>query len=130
MQERGETVGRSLLFFGFRDPEQDYLYEEELSDFAARGITTVVPAVSRTEGQPKRYVQQAIREHEKDMWNLLQQGAVIYVCGDASRMAPEVRAAFAAIYEQKTGLSAIEADAWLSGLTAANRYLVDIWPSN
>ncbi|HEX8033668.1 MAG TPA: flavodoxin domain-containing protein, partial [Ktedonobacterales bacterium] len=130
MQERGETVGRSLLFFGFRDPEQDYLYEEELSAYAARGITTVVPAVSRTEGQPKRYVQQAIREHEKDVWNLLQQGAAIYVCGDASRMAPEVRAAFAAIYEQKTGLSAIEADAWLSGLTAANRYLVDIWPSS
>ncbi|MGZ3680557.1 MAG: bifunctional cytochrome P450/NADPH--P450 reductase, partial [Ktedonobacterales bacterium] len=130
MQERGETVGPSLLFFGFRDPEQDYLYEEELSDYATRGITSVVPAVSRAEGQPKRYVQQAIREHANDVWNLLQQGAVIYVCGDASRMAPEVRAAFAAIYQQQTGLSGTEAEAWLTSLTGANRYLVDIWPSN
>ncbi|MGZ3680892.1 MAG: hypothetical protein ACXWQR_20655, partial [Ktedonobacterales bacterium] len=75
-------------------------------------------------------VQQAIREHADDVWNLLQQGGVIYVCGDASRMAPEVRAAFAGIYQKQTGLSANEADAWLSGVTAANRYLVDIWPSN
>lgn len=129
-QERGETVGPSLLFFGFRDPEQDYLYEAELSGYAARGITTIIPAISRAEGQPKRYAQQVIREHDNEVWNLLQQGASIYVCGDASRMAPEVRATFADIYQQQTGLSATEADEWLTGLTAANRYLVDIWPSS
>ncbi len=129
-QTNGKVIGPSMLFFGFRNPQHDYLYEEELSDYEARGITTVVPAMSRAEGQPRRYVQQAIREHAGDVWNLLQEGAVIYVCGDASRMAPEVRAAFAAIYQQQTGLSSAEADAWLTGLTAANRYLVDIWPSS
>lgn len=126
----GAVIGPSLLFFGFRDPQHDYLYAEELSEHQTRGITTIIPALSRAEGQPKRYVQQAILEHASDVWKLLQEGAVIYVCGDASRMAPEVRSAFASIYQQQTGLNFAEADAWLTGLTAANRYLVDIWPSS
>ena len=88
-------VGESVLFFGCRDPLQDFLYEDELRGFEAAGVTRLYPAFSREPGQPKTYVQQAIREQADDVWRLLQQEAVIFVCGEASRMAPDVRQAFA-----------------------------------
>ena len=58
---------------------------------------------------------------------MLQDGAVIYVCGDASKMAPDVRKTFAAIYQEKMGKSAEDAELWLNELTDAHRYLVDVW---
>ena len=61
---------------------------------------------------------------------MLEAGAVIYVCGDASRMAPDVRRTFAAIYTEKTGRSVAEAEEWLNELTAQNRYRLDVWASN
>ena len=64
-----------------------------------------------------------------EVWQLLQAGAVVYVCGDASRMAPDVRRAFAAIHRHETGGDERAAEVWLDGLTAENRYLVDVWAS-
>ena len=61
------------------------------------------------------------------MWRLIEAGAVVYVCGDATRMAPDVRRAFATLYREKTGADEGAADKWLDELTAANRYLVDVW---
>jgi cytochrome P450 / NADPH-cytochrome P450 reductase len=58
---------------------------------------------------------------------MIQDGAIVYVCGDASRMAPDVRRAFATIYRDKTGADAQAAERWLDELTFANRYLVDVW---
>ena len=89
LKQRGVPVGESLLFFGCRDPQQDFLYEDELRAFEALGHHAACTARSRARpGQPKIYVQQAIREQADEVWRLLQQEAVIFVCGDASRMAP------------------------------------------
>ena len=94
LKQQGVPVGESLLFFGCRDPLQDFLYEDELRAFEAAGVMRLFAAFSREPGQPKTYVQQAIREQSEDVWRLLQQEAVIFVCGEASRMAPDVRQAF------------------------------------
>jgi cytochrome P450 / NADPH-cytochrome P450 reductase len=83
-------------------------------------------ALSRCDG-PKAYVQDKIREDKEEVWQLLQEGAIVYVCGDASKMAPDVRKTFAMIYQEKTGASEQEADQWLNELTAQHRYLVDVW---
>ena len=84
-------IGESILFFGCRDPLQDFIYEDELRAFEAEGVTRLSTAFSRDPGQPKRYVQHAIEEQGADVWRLLQDEATIFVCGDASRMAPDVR---------------------------------------
>ena len=54
---------------------------------------------------------------------------MIFVCGEASRMAPDVRQAFAELFRERTGTSAADAQAWLAGLAAGQRYLEDIWAS-
>ena len=129
LKQRGIPVGESMLFFGCRDPLQDFLYEEELRAFEAAGITRLFPAFSREPGKPKSYVQQAIKNHSEDVWRLLQQDAVVFVCGEASRMAPDVRQAFASMFQEHTGVAAADSQAWLAGLVASQRYLEDIWAS-
>jgi cytochrome P450/NADPH-cytochrome P450 reductase len=129
LKQQGVPVGESMLFFGCRDPLQDFLYENEMRAFEAAGVTRLFAAFSREPGKPKTYVQQAIQEHSEDVWRLLQQEATIYVCGDASRMAPDVRKAFAGVFQQRTGASEADAQAWLTGLVASHRYLEDIWAS-
>lgn len=130
LKTQGHTIGASLLFFGCRHPEQDFLYENELRQFEADGITQIATAFSRVEGQPKKYVQDEIYLRRDEVWQLIEDGAVIYVCGDASRMAPDVRRTFTAIVSEKAGLTASEAEQWMNNLTAQNRYLVDVWASN
>ena len=84
-----------MLCFGCRYPLQDFLYEDEMRAFEAAGVTRLFSAFSREPGKPKTYVQQAIKNHSEDVWRLLRQEALVFVCGEASRMAPEVRQAFA-----------------------------------
>ena len=74
-------------------------------------------------------MQQAIREHSQEIWDLLQQEAMVFVCGDAARMAPDVRETFAGLFQERTGASAADALAWLTGLQASRHYLEDIWAS-
>ena len=129
LKQRGVPVGESMLFFGCRDPLQDFLYEDELRGFEAMGVTRLFSAFSREPGKPKAYVQQAIKERSADVWRLLQQEAIVFVCGDASRMAPDVRQAFMGVFQQRTGTTAADAQAWIAGLAASQRYLEDIWAS-
>jgi cytochrome P450/NADPH-cytochrome P450 reductase len=65
-----------------------------------------------------------------DVWNLLQEGAAIYLCGDASRMAPDVEKSFVSLCQEKTGVSEQDAKTWMDGLKTSQRYLVDVWPRN
>ena len=130
LKQRGIPVGEAMLFFGCRDPLQDFLYEDEMRAFEAAGVTRLFLAFSREPGKPKTYVQQAIKTHSEEVLRLLQREAVVFVCGEASRMGPEVRQAFAGLFQERTGTGAADAQAWLSGLIASHRYLQDIWASD
>jgi cytochrome P450/NADPH-cytochrome P450 reductase len=130
LKQRRVPVGPSLLIFGCRDPLQDFLYEEELRGFEAAGVTRLLCAFSREPGKPKTYVQQAIGENSEQVWQLLQQEATVFVCGEASHMAPQVRQAFIDLFCKRTGAAAADGKAWIAGLVASHRYLEDIWASS
>ena len=126
----GAEIGKSLLFFGCRHPRQDFIYEEELRRFQRQGVTALATAFSRVGGEQKCYVQNEIYTRRDEVWQMIEDGAVVYVCGDAARMAPDVRRTFAAVYREKTGASEIETEEWLNDLAAQNRYLVDVWAAS
>jgi cytochrome P450 / NADPH-cytochrome P450 reductase len=128
LRQKGVPVGESMLFFGCRDPLQDFLYEGELRGFEAGGVTRLFAVFSREPGKPNTYVQQAIQANIDDVWRLLQQDAIVFVCGDAARMAPDVRQTFARVFREHTA-AAEDGQAWLAGLVASHRYLEDIWGS-
>lgn len=123
---RGKALGPAMLFFGCRHPNQDFLYQDELAAFARHGIVELVTAFSRPDGGPKCYVQDKLRERAAAVWSLLDQGAIVYVCGDGGRMEPAVRQELIAIAAQG-GLTGAAAEAWFERLTADGRYLADVW---
>ena len=127
LQRQGAPIGPSILFFGCRDSATDYLYADELARFEADGVTELQVAFSREPDQPRTYVQQLIERERDHVWDLLAAGAAIYVCGNASTMAPGVRAALMDMYRAKTGGSQEAAEDWLAELRTSDRYLEDIW---
>jgi cytochrome P450/NADPH-cytochrome P450 reductase len=127
LKAQGVPIAESLVVLGCRDPQDDLLYADELSGFEKQGVARVLTACSRVPDFPYRYVQHVLEGSADDVWDLLQQSAVVYVCGNASTMAPGVRAALGAVFRSKTGASEADAAAWLAGLRSSGRYLEDIW---
>ena len=125
---QGATLGPAMLFFGCRHPEQDYLYADELKGFAASGVTELHTAFSRADG-PKTYVQHLVAAQKDRVWSLIEQGAIIYVCGDGGKMEPDVKAALVAIYRERSGADAAAGARWIEELGTKNRYVLDVWAS-
>lgn len=122
----GAPAAATVLYFGCRHREHDYLYREELEAHAAAGHLTLVTAFSR-EHTAKCYVQHRIDEHAAAVAALLQAGAWVYVCGDARRMPAEVREALAGALVKHGAMSAAEADATLERMHKEGRYQLDVW---
>ena len=75
----------------------------------------------------KVYVQHRLREHGRALFDWLQGGAHLYVCGDASRMARDVHAALRDVVATHGGLDADAADDYLNALQAQGRYARDVY---
>ncbi|SFM80063.1 cytochrome P450 / NADPH-cytochrome P450 reductase [Pseudonocardia ammonioxydans] len=127
LHAQGVPVAESLLVLGCRDPHDDLLYADELTDYADAGVARLLPAYSRVPGHPYRYVQHALAGEAEQVWTLLERDAVVFVCGNAATMAPAVRAALTGIFRDRAGADEAAGEQWLAGLRAEGRYLEDIW---
>ena len=123
---KGASLGPAMLFFGCRHPDQDFIYADELKAFETDGIVELHTAFSRSEG-PKTYVQDLVTAQKDRVWSLIEQGAIVYVCGDGGKMEPDVKAALVAIYRERSGADADAAQRWIDDLGAKNRYVLDVW---
>ncbi|MFE1172403.1 bifunctional cytochrome P450/NADPH--P450 reductase [Streptomyces sp. NPDC058773] len=115
------------LYFGCDDPAADFLHAAEFAAAEAAGVVSVRPVFSERPENGHRFVQHRIAAESAEVWELLQAGARVYVCGDGSRMAPGVRAAFRDLHGAHTGASPQESEAWLRELTASGRYIEDVY---
>ncbi|MFE8949436.1 hypothetical protein [Streptomyces sp. NPDC007856] len=95
--ENGTEVGLSQAVVGCCHPENDYFYRQKMQDWEPAGIAQVHTAFSAVTGHPARFVQNAIANAADTVWQAIEDGAYIYVCGDGRRMAPAVREALAEI---------------------------------
>lgn len=132
LQERlaNEAAGRSWLFFGDRRRATDFLYGQELMGFVDAGtLTRFDVAFSRdaADGVPKTYVQHRMLEQATEFFEWLQDGAHVYVCGDAERMAKDVDATLHDIVAQAGGMDADAAHAYVNDLIKSHRYLRDVY---
>jgi len=126
MQDDGATLGEAMLFFGCRHPEQDFIYEDELKAAQRDGLIQLHTAFSRAQTE-RIYVQDVLRQQQDKVWPLIEQGAVIYVCGDGASMEPDVRRTITKMYAEQTDVSFAEAEAWMEDLTSSGRYVLDVW---
>lgn len=126
LKRQGVQLGAAHLYFGCRDAA-DHIYLEEMEQYQQEGLVTVHTAFSRIPGQPKTYVQHLMQERDMEIIGMLDRGAQFYVCGDGSRMAPDVEAALRKCYRAVHGVSEAEAKSWLERLEGEGRYVKDVW---
>ncbi|HVP19710.1 MAG TPA: NADPH--cytochrome reductase, partial [Spirochaetia bacterium] len=129
LKSRDYSIGPSLLFFGCRRSEADYYYRDELEEYERSGVLELVCAFSREDPQRKVYVQHRICERADRVWQLIQEGAVVYVCGDANSISPSVRSAIGSVFREKTGCTDAQTEEWLNDLAIRQRYVTDVWAS-
>ena len=127
--KNGVNVGPSLLFYGCRNEDEDYLYRDEWPQYAKElgESFELITAFSRANPNKKVYVQHKILEQAKKINQLLQDGGIIYVCGDASHMARDVQASFAKVLSQERGIELEKAAELIRSLKVQNRYQEDVW---
>ena len=119
--------GRNWLFFGERSATTDYLYREELEAMYSDGhLTRLDTAFSRDQAD-KVYVQDRMLEQAPLFWNWLQDGASVYVCGDASRMAKDVHATLHRIVKEQGGMTTQAAEEYVHVLKEDHRYHRDVY---
>jgi sulfite reductase (NADPH) flavoprotein alpha-component len=120
-------TGRNWLFFGERSAATDFLYQDELQAMQAdRHLTRLDLAFSRDQ-ERKIYVQDRMLEQAPAFYQWLEEGASVYVCGDASRMAKDVDATLHTIVEQQAGLSRDAAGEYINQLKDRHRYHRDVY---
>ncbi|GAA3467463.1 bifunctional cytochrome P450/NADPH--P450 reductase [Nonomuraea roseola] len=126
-QQNGTKVGPSQVFVGCRHPEHDWFYREEMDAWEQAGIAKAHTAFSAVVNHPARFVQDALIAEADTVWQALEDGAYVYVCGDGRRMAPAVREALAAIHRSHTGSDDRTSLQWLDQLEADGRYQQDVF---
>ena len=129
IEERKSTgaKGKNWLFFGDRSQKTDYLYGEEWESYQKDGILNELDLAWSRDQAEKVYVQHKMLEKGSQLWSWFNEGAVFYVCGDASRMAKDVDQALRTIAQQEGSMSEDDAGVWVKGLQKEKRYLKDVY---
>ncbi|MBS0532687.1 MAG: sulfite reductase subunit alpha [Proteobacteria bacterium] len=122
-----KAPGRNWLFFGHQRSACDFFYEDELKDMRAAGFLTRLSLAWSRDGDEKIYVQDRMRQTGRDIWTWLSEGAHVYVCGDAKRMAKDVELALVDIVAEHGGRSGEEAVLFVSDLKKKGRYQQDVY---
>ncbi|WP_018756029.1 assimilatory sulfite reductase (NADPH) flavoprotein subunit [Paenibacillus terrigena] len=125
-EELGAT-GKSWLFYGDRHFVTDFLYQTDWQRMLKVGVLSKLDVAFSRDTEEKVYVQQRMLEHGEEVYNWLQDGAHVYVCGDEKYMAHDVQAALIEIIGQYGGKSPEVAAAYLSELQEQGRYQRDVY---
>lgn len=129
MQEREEigAGGRNWLFFGERRFREDFLYQTEWQRFLDDGLLTRMDVAFSRDQREKVYVQHRLRERAADVYSWLEDGAYLYVCGDAEGMAPGAEQALLEIVRDEGGRSEEAAEVYLREMRTDRRYQRDVY---
>jgi len=126
-READGASGNNWLFFGNPHFTDDFLYQVEWQRYKKEGLLTRIDLAWSRDQPQKIYVQDRLREQGAEVWRWLQQGAHIYVCGDANHMAKDVEQALLELVAEHGGMDIEQADEFLSELRVERRYQRDVY---
>ncbi|KAF9768371.1 hypothetical protein IL306_014340 [Fusarium sp. DS 682] len=128
LKKQGKNVGKSLLFFGCRRRDEDYLYVSEWQEHKdTLGDSFDIHVAFSRETKQKVYVQHLIKTHAKEVIDMIENGAIVYVCGDAKHMARDVNSTLVSIWAEQRNISVESATEKVKALRDNARYQEDIW---
>jgi sulfite reductase (NADPH) flavoprotein alpha-component len=121
------AAGKNWLFFGHQRSDCDFFYADELNALKTSGVLTRLSLAWSRDGAKKFYVQDRMREVGRELWNWLAEGANVYICGDAKRMARDVERALVDIVAQFGARSTDEAVLFVGELKKKGRLQQDVY---
>ncbi|WP_199170436.1 assimilatory sulfite reductase (NADPH) flavoprotein subunit [Sporosarcina sp. P26b] len=129
IEERSETgaEGKSWLFFGDQHYVTDFYYQTEWQNYVKDGALTRLDVAFSRDTDEKVYVQHRMKQASQELYQWIEEGAVIYVCGDEQNMAKDVHATLLEILQQEGGKSLEEAEAFVTQLVQEKRYQRDVY---
>ncbi|AYN24651.1 assimilatory sulfite reductase (NADPH) flavoprotein subunit [Buchnera aphidicola] len=129
MQQRDNdgSKGKNWIFFGNPNFTEDFLYQLEWQRFLKNGLLTKMSLAWSRDQKQKIYVQDKIRENGKELWAWIEQGAQIYVCGNASKMAKDVEKALLDVFSKNSSMNIEESSEFLNDLRIKRRYQRDVY---
>jgi len=122
-----KAPGRNWLFFGHQKRDFDFFYEDEFSGMKNAGVLTRLSLAWSRDNDEKFYVQDRMLQVGRELWSWIADGAHVYVCGDAQRMAKDVERALIDIVAAHGARSTNEAVAFVGDLKKAGRYQTDVY---
>jgi len=129
MQERKylRSDGKNWLFFGAQTRKNDFIYEDQISNFVKEKILNNLDVAFSRDQEKKNYVQDKIYERSNEFFQWLENDAIIYVCGDAQKMAKDVEATIINLIAKELKCEDKKALEYLKMLKKEKRYLLDVY---
>ncbi|MDE0639436.1 assimilatory sulfite reductase (NADPH) flavoprotein subunit [Bacillus sp. CNPSo 3703] len=129
MQEREElgANGKSWLFFGDQHFVTDFLYQTEWQKWLKDGVLTKMDVAFSRDTEEKVYVQHQMKKQSKELFDWLEQGAYVYICGDEKHMAHDVHNTLLSIIQEEGAMSKEKAESYLANLQQQKRYQRDVY---
>ncbi|KAK7374933.1 hypothetical protein VNO80_08376 [Phaseolus coccineus] len=133
VQSKTNATAPIIFFFGCCNEEGDFLYRDFwLSHSQNKGVLSEAKGggfyVAFSRDQPQKvYVQHKMREHSKRIWNLLSEGAAVYIAGSSTKMPADVTSAFEEIISKENEVSREDAVRWMRALERCGKYHIEAW---
>ena len=129
LSERDATgaSGKNWLFFGEEHFVSDFLYQTEIQNWFETGLLSKVSLAFHKDRPQGIYLAHKIIEKGKELYDWVQSGASIYICGEKAPMGVEVEKAWLQVIETYSGLTAMEALAYMDKLKEEGRYSKELY---
>ncbi|MCT4120399.1 diflavin oxidoreductase [Elizabethkingia anophelis] len=119
--------GRNWLFFGDRNFVSDFLYQSEFQDFLKTGALTNLDLAFSRDTAEKVYVQHRLQQKSSEVFQWLEGGASVYVCGAKEPMSKDVEETLLHIIQHEGKRNEDEAKNYLEELELSGRYAKDVY---
>lgn len=129
LQERELKMarGKNWLFFGDRNEKTDFLYRDEINRFKEKAVLTRLNTVFSRDHEKKKYIHFNMLEESQEVFRWIEDGAVVYICGNKRTMAKDARQALIEIISRHGGLSEDEAKAYFDQMKSDRRFQEDVY---
>lgn len=129
MEEREErdASGQNWLLFGAQHFRSDFYYQNDWLRWRKAGLLTRVDVAFSRDQEQKVYVQDRLRESGADLFDWLERGAYVYVCGDANAMARDVHDTLVDVIGKYGALEPEAAASYLKQMQKEKRYQRDVY---